>query len=77
MRQYVGLKRSIWIWDFRSERPRESPNPSASNKFIWESLRIAEHFSSMQKMCQNGQAETVKYGEVSKIEKGEGGTFDK
>ena len=47
VRQFVGLKRSIRIWDFRSERPRESVNPSAPNKFIWESLRRAEHFSSM------------------------------
>ena len=77
MRQYVDLKRSIRIWDFRSESPRESVNSSAPNKFIWESLRRAEHFSSMQKMSQNGQAETVKFGEVSKMEKGEGGTFGK
>ena len=77
MRQYVDLKRSIRIWDFRSERPRESVNRSAPNKFIWESLRRTEHFSSMQKMSQNGQAETVKFGEVSKMEKGEGGTFSK
>ena len=77
MRQYVGLKRSIKIWDFRSERTRESVNPSAPNKFIWESLRWAEQFSFMQKNSQNGQAEIVKFGEVSRMEKGEGGTFGK
>ena len=77
MRQFVGLKRSIRICDFRTERPRESVNPSAPNKFICESLRRAEHFSSMQKMSQNGPTETVKFGEVSKMEKGEGGTFGK
>ena len=57
------------IRDLRSERPRESINPSAPNKFIWESLSRAEHFSSMQIMSQNGQAETIKFGEVSKMEK--------
>ena len=77
MRQYVDLKRSIRIWDLRSERPRESINLSAPNKFIWESLSRAERFSSMQKMSQNGQAETVKFREVSKMEKEVGGTFGK
>ena len=77
MRQYVDLKRSIRIRDFRSVRPRESINLSAPNKFIWESLSRAEHFSSMQKMSQNGQAETVKFREVSKMEKEVGGTFGK
>ena len=77
MRQYVDLKRSIRIRDLRSERPWESINPSAPNKFIWESLSRAEHFSSMQKMSQNGQAETVKFREVSKMEKEVGGTFGK
>ena len=75
MRQYVDLKRSIRIRDFKRERPRESINLSAPNKFIWESLSRAEHFSSMQKMSQNRQAETVKFGEVSKMEKEVGGTF--
>ena len=77
MRQYVDLKRSIRIRDFRSLRPRESINPSAPNKFIWESLRRAEHFSSMQKMRKNRQAETVKFWDVSRIEKEVGGTFGK
>ena len=77
MRQYVDLKRSIRIRDFRIERPRESMNPNASNKFIWESLSRAEHFSSMQKMSQNRQAETVKFREVFKIEKEVGRTFGK
>ena len=77
MRQYVGLKRSIRILDFRSERPRESVNPSAPNKFIWESLRRAKHFSSMQKMSQNGQAETRQIWRGVQNEKGEGGTFGK
>ena len=77
MRQYVDLKRSIRIRDFTIERPRESINPNAPNKFIWESLSRAEHFSSMQKMSQNRQAETVKFEEVSKIEKEVGGTFGK
>ena len=77
MRQYVDLKRSIRISDLRSERPRESINASAPNKFIWESLSRAEHFSSMQKMSKNGQAETVKFREVSKMKKEVGGTFDK
>ena len=77
MRQFVGLKRSIRIWDFRSERPRESVNPSAPNKFIWESLRRTELFSSIQKMSKNGHAETVKFGEVSKMEKEEWDMFGK
>ena len=77
MRQYVNLKRSIRIRDFRIERTRESINPNAPNKFIWESLSRAEHFSFMQKMSQNRQAETVKFEEVSKIEKEVGGTFGK
>ena len=77
MRQYVDLKRSIRIRDFRSERPRKSINPSAPNKFICESLSRAENFSSMQKMSQKRQAETVKFGEVSKMEKKVGGTFGK
>ena len=77
MRQYLDLKRSIRIRDFRSERPRESINPSAPNKFIWESLSRAKHFSSMQKMSQNEQEEIVKFGEVSITEKEVGGTFGK
>ena len=77
MRQYVDLKRSIRIQDFRIERPRESINPNAPNKFIWESQSRAEHFPSMQKMSQNRQAETVKFEEVSKIAKEVGGTFGK
>ena len=55
----------------------KSVNPSALNKFIWESLRRGEHFSFMQKKSQNGQAEIVKFGEVSRMKKGEGGTFGK
>ena len=77
MRLYLDLKRSIRIRDFRSERPRESINPSAPNKFIRESLSRAEHFSSMQKISQNGQGETVKFREESKMEKEVGGTFGK
>ena len=77
MRQYVDLKRTIRIRDFSSERPRESINPSAPNKFKWESLSQAEHFSSMQKISQNKQAETVKSGEVFKMEKEVGGKFGK
>ena len=50
VRQYVDLKRSIRIRDFRSMHLRERINPSAPNKFIWESLSRAEHFSFMQKM---------------------------
>ena len=75
MRQYVDIKRSIRIRDFRSMRPRESINPRAPNKFIWENLSRAEHFSCMQKMSQNRQEEIVKFGEVSRIEKEVGGTF--
>ena len=77
MRQYLDLKRTIRIRDLRSKLPRESINPRAPNKFIWESLSRAEHFSSMQKMSQNSQAEIVKFGEVSKKEKEVGGTFFK
>ena len=77
MRQYVDLKRSIRIWDLRIELPRKSINPNAPNKFIWKSLSRAEHFSSMQKLSQNEQEETVKFREVSKMEKEVGGTFGK